>query len=107
LLRSAVARAVASDTRGGLPQCTAHGLRKAAATRIADRGGSEHEVMAFMAHATPKEGAIYTRKANRNTLGATAAAKVFGANAEQTLSNPPGMLDKPLPQAVDLKGEKS
>jgi integrase len=32
--------------QAGLPHCSAHGLRKAAATRLAELGASEHEIMA-------------------------------------------------------------
>lgn len=52
----------------GLPHCSAHGLRKGQATRIANGGGGELEIMSFLAHATPKEGATYTKKANRGVL---------------------------------------
>ena len=62
----------------GLPHCSAHGLRKAGARRIAERGGTEHEVMSFMAHATPKEGATYTKKASRARMADSALAKVSG-----------------------------
>ncbi len=34
----------------GLPQCTSHGLRKLAATRLADLGCSEREIMAITGH---------------------------------------------------------
>jgi hypothetical protein len=50
--------------------------------------------MAFMAHATPKEGATYTKKASRARLADNAAAKVSGTKPEQTLSNLSGRLDK-------------
>jgi len=78
----------------GLPHCSAHGLRKAGARRIAERGGTEHEVMAFMAHATPKEGATYTKTASRARMADSALAKVSGAKPEQTLSNLSDRLDK-------------
>jgi integrase len=78
----------------GLPHCSAHGLRKAGARRIAEQGGTEHEVMAFMAHATPKEGATYTKKASRARLADNAAAKVSGTKPERTSSNLSGRLDK-------------
>lgn len=78
----------------GLPHCSAHGLRKAGARRIAERGGTEHEVMSFMAHATPKEGATYTKKASRARMADSALAKVSGAKPEQTLSNLSDRLDK-------------
>ena len=87
----------------GLPHCSAHGLRKAAATRLADHGGNEYEVMSLMAHSTPKEGATYTKKANRAKLNASGMAKVYGANTEQDLSNLGGRLDTTTLQPIDRK----
>jgi integrase len=78
----------------GLNHCSAHGLRKAGARRIAEHGGTEHEVMSFMAHATPKEGATYTRQANRAMMADSALAKVSGVKPEQKLSNLSKRLDK-------------
>jgi integrase len=84
--------------------CSAHGLRKAAATRIAARGGTEREVMAFLAHATPTEGATYSRKADRARLAASAAARLAGTKEEQNqsnpLSNPSARLAKPASQPL-------
>lgn len=36
----------------GLPNCTSHGLRKACATRLAEAGASEREIMAWTGHKT-------------------------------------------------------
>jgi integrase len=52
----------------GLPGCSAHGLRKAGATIAAERGASEHELMAIYGWESPKQAALYTRKANRKKL---------------------------------------
>ena len=49
----------------GLPHCSLHGIRKGQATAIADHGGTEFEIMSFLAHATPKEAATYTKKVGR------------------------------------------
>ncbi len=78
----------------GLPQCTSHGLRKAAATILAEGAGTEHEVMAFLGHKTPKEGATYTKKASRARLTDSAMAKIAGTKTEQNLSNLPVRLDR-------------
>ncbi|MTK63090.1 MAG: tyrosine-type recombinase/integrase [Methanobacterium sp.] len=56
-----------------LPQCSAHGLRKAGATIAADNGATEHQLMALFGWESPKQAAIYTKKANRKKLAATAA----------------------------------
>lgn len=52
----------------GLPQCSAHGLRKAGATIAADIGATEHQLMAIFGWESPKQAALYTRKANRRKL---------------------------------------
>ncbi len=49
----------------GLPHCSAHGLRKAAAARLAELGRSEHEIMAITGHKTSKEVVRYTRAADQ------------------------------------------
>lgn len=51
-----------------LPQCSAHGLRKAGATIAADNGATEHQLMAIFGWESPKQAALYTRKANRRKL---------------------------------------
>ena len=87
----------------GLDHCSAHGLRKAGATRLAKVGASEHEIMAFLAHASPREGATYTRKAQRSRLADAAFARLSGPKGEQNLSNLPERLDKGTPQATERK----
>lgn len=52
----------------GLPQCTAHGLRKAGATRLANAEATEFEVQAYLAHKTPDEARTYVKAADRNRL---------------------------------------
>ena len=54
----------------------AHGLRKAGATRLAEHGCSDHEIMAWGGWATLQEVQRYTRAANRKRLALTAAAKL-------------------------------
>ena len=56
----------------GLPQCTAHGLRKAGATFAADQGATEHQLMAMYGWDSPKQAALYTRAADRKRLAADA-----------------------------------
>lgn len=52
----------------GLPQCSAHGLRKAGATIAANNGAKEHAIMAMYDWKSPKQAALYTRKADRRRL---------------------------------------
>lgn len=58
----------------GLPQCSAHGLRKAGATIAADNGATEHQLMAIFGWESPKQAALYTKKANRRKLAGAGMA---------------------------------
>ncbi|CAH1658845.1 hypothetical protein CHELA1G11_12845 [Hyphomicrobiales bacterium] len=60
----------------GLPQCSAHGLRKASASRLAELGCTEEEIKAITGHRTSKEVARYTRAARQKVLVASAMAKM-------------------------------
>jgi integrase len=60
----------------GLPHCTFHGLRKAAARRLAEYGCTPHEIAAITGHATLKEVERYTRAVSRRRLAESAMAKV-------------------------------
>lgn len=70
----------------GLHHCSAHGLRKSAATRLADAGCTESQIQAITGHATSKEVQRYTRKRNQRLLAADALAKI-GTESEQKLAN--------------------
>jgi len=59
---------------------SAHGLRKAAATRHADRGATAHELMSWFGWSTIKEAERYTRTADRRRLSAGMAAKLDDSN---------------------------
>jgi integrase len=60
----------------GLPQCSAHGLRKAAASRLAELGCSELEIMSVTGHQTMKEVERYTKSARQKVLAGSAMAKL-------------------------------
>ena len=89
----------------GLPHCAAHGLRKAGATRLAEAGASEFEVMAFLAHSSPREAARYVRKANRSRLADSGFARLTKAETGTNLSNLSGRLDNDMPQPAERKGK--
>jgi len=57
------AKAVAAA--GLNPRCTAHGLRKARATELAEIGATEHQIGAWIGDRSLGEVVRYTRKANR------------------------------------------
>jgi integrase len=52
----------------GLPECTAHGLRKASASLAAENGATVHQLMAIFDWVTPSQAEVYTRKADRKRL---------------------------------------
>lgn len=52
----------------GLPQCSAHGLRKAAARRLAEAGCTNSQIKAITGHTTDSEVARYTAAASQITL---------------------------------------
>jgi integrase len=60
----------------GLSHCSAHGLRKAAAARLAERGATPHEIMAVTGHRSLEEVERYTREATRAGLADAAMAKL-------------------------------
>jgi integrase len=60
----------------GLSHCSAHGLRKAAAARLAELGAGESEIMAITGHRTSKEVTRYTRGARQKVLAAKAMARL-------------------------------
>jgi integrase len=71
----------------GLPHCSAHGLRKAAARRLAEAGCTEHEIASITGHASLREIVRYTKAADQKRLARAAMDKV-SAKPEQKLSNP-------------------
>ena len=58
-----------------LPHCSAHGLRKAAARRLAEAGCTAHEIAAVTGHASLREVARYTRAADQRRLAGAAMEK--------------------------------
>jgi integrase len=62
----------------GLPHCSAHGLRKAAARRLAEAGCSTNEISAITGHRSLAEVARYTRAVDQKRLATIAMSKVKG-----------------------------
>jgi integrase len=82
-----------------LPECSAHGLRKLVATRLANIGCSEDEIKAITGHKSSSEVARYTKARDQKRLAESAAGKLrqaraVGTESEQKLSSPPTTLDK-------------
>jgi integrase len=78
----------------GLKHCSFHGLRKAAATRFADAGATEHQLMAWFGWKSIREAERYTKKADQHRLARQALSIQLGAEGEQDLSNLATRLDK-------------
>jgi integrase len=57
----------------GLPQCSAHGLRKAGATIAAENGATDRQLMALFDWTSEKQANVYTAAANRKRLAGQAA----------------------------------
>ncbi len=72
----------------GLPECTAHGLRKACARRLAEAGATAHQIMAVTGHKTLALAQRYTVAASRKTLADSAFEKMSASTKnEQKLAN--------------------
>jgi integrase len=59
----------------GLGHCSAHGLRKAAARRLAEAGCTTHEIAAITGHASLSEIQRYTKAADQKRLALSAMEK--------------------------------
>lgn len=87
----------------GLYHCSAHGLRKAAATRLADAGCSEHEIQAVtgLSLSTIR---IYTRAANQKSLAAHAQNALMGPEQERLTDEPVTQFVNSAPNPLKQKG---
>lgn len=72
----------------GLPHCTFHGLRKAAATRLAEAGATPHQIMAVLGHTTHQQAALYTRAADRAGVADDAMGRLYGEQEGPQVSVP-------------------
>jgi integrase len=77
-----------------LPHCSAHGLRKAMARRLADAGCSEHEIAAITGHRSLQEVRRYTAAANQLVLARRAMEAIPSPASEQNLATPAKRLAK-------------
>lgn len=78
----------------GLPHCTAHGLRKALAARLAEGGASMKQIQDTLGHTTLGEAARYTAAADQETNADAAIDLLFGDQKP----------NKPVPLARASKG---
>jgi integrase len=68
-----------------LEDLSAHGLRKLGAQRCAEAGATEHQLMALFGWTTPQQAALYTRKASRARLEASAAPLLEARNRNRSV----------------------
>jgi integrase len=74
--------------QAGLPyHCSPHGLRKAAARRLAEAGCTANQIAAVTGHKSLREVERYTRAAEQARLADSAIATVARADQEQKLAN--------------------
>ncbi|MFT0892923.1 tyrosine-type recombinase/integrase [Pseudochelatococcus sp. G4_1912] len=67
----------------GLSQCSAHGLRKAMSTRLAESGASDRQIMAVTGHKTSKEVDRYVRAAQQKVLAKSAIPLLTKADKDR------------------------
>jgi integrase len=67
----------------GLPHCTAHGLKKAAATLAAEGGATDRQLMALFDWTTAAQANVYTAAAERKRLASEAARIMVGQFAKR------------------------
>jgi integrase len=86
--------------RAGLPKrCVFHGLRKAAARRLAEAGCTVHQIMAITGHVTLEEVQRYTAAASQAPMAKEAISMLPAVNSGSGKSKTPKLRRK-------IKGEK-
>jgi len=72
----------------GLPKrCVVHGLRKAAARRLAEAGCTVHEIAAITGHVTLREVERYTKQVDRARLARSAMARLGNETVTRKAKN--------------------
>jgi integrase len=75
-------------TEAGLPAyCRLHGLKKGGMRRLAEAGGTAHELMAISGHKTLTEVQRYTKDADRKKLADSGMAKLRGRTENMNVTN--------------------
>ena len=65
--------------RAGLPECTAHGLKKIAATLCAEAGATPRQMMDLFDWSSESMATVYTRKANKRRMAGQAGGLLGGS----------------------------
>lgn len=78
-----------------LPECTAHGLRKAQGRRLAEAGCTNKQIQAWLGHKTATQSDVYTKDADIERLSDDAADLLQSSlNREQKVGNHPNRFPK-------------
>jgi integrase len=89
----------------GLPErCVTHGLRKAAARRLAEAGCSANEIASITGHATLAEVSRYTKAAEQTKLARAAMARLRTSTKEGEFPNLPEGFGKHAEKINSIKG---
>jgi enterobacteria phage integrase len=89
----------------GLPdRCVTHGLRKAAARRLAEAGCSANEIAAITGHATLAEVSRYTKAAEQKRLARTAIERLPGGVGGIPFPNSGGEFGKGEEKPSEISG---
>ena len=78
----------------GLQHCSAHGLRKACATRLANAGCTPEQIKSITGHRTLSEVARYTKAADQERNAKQALANLLRSESEQSSPTLDPRLDK-------------
>jgi integrase len=93
-------------SKAGLPdRCVTHGLRKAAARRLAESGCSANEIAAITGHATLEEVSRYTKAAEQKKLAQAAMDRLTRGRSPITLPNLSRGLGKSAKRASGINVE--
>jgi integrase len=85
----------------GLKGLSAHGLRKAGATRAAENGASAHQLMAIFGWRAIRHAEGYTRGAERKRLARDAMHLLAGTNEGQMI--PTNKVQRPKVRKLEAK----
>jgi integrase len=92
-------------TEAGLPAyCRLHGLKKGGMRRLAEAGGTAHELMAISGHKTLTEVQRYTKDADRKKLADSGMAKLQGQSENTNVTNIEPPLHKQGTNLLKTKG---
>ncbi len=92
-------------TAAGLPTyCRLHGLKKGGMRRLAEAGGTAHELMAISGHKTLAEVQRYTKDADRKKLADSGIAKLRGQSENSNVTNIEPVLHKQAPNLLKTRG---